>query len=98
MSRELLANATPRPWTHSYGSMTEVWGHVFSGGVTYDEADAHLIVAAVNEYEALLGIATLADNWMRMGASDNPAPIRSLGEIAIDFKNALARLDAIRSA
>ncbi len=69
--RALLEDATPRPWQavpSGEGSFVIDPGVVISGG--YDgwfeggidsATDAALIVAAVNEYEVLLDVATAAE-------------------------------------
>lgn len=53
-ARDLLAAATPRPWSvDEFGIYTEA-GII---GDAHTDADTALIVVAVNEYEALLDIA-----------------------------------------
>lgn len=100
-TRDLLAAATPRPWKwHNYstgkrmfldatGSFTKhvlkiTWPELLSDG------DAKLIVAAVNEYEALLDI----EAYVR--ASGISFHLGTSSEVAVG--DALARLDVVRSA
>jgi len=74
MTRDLLANATPRPWTHRTGPDDD-WGIVHlpdgrslepSHDVSAARHDSALIVAAVNEYETLLDLADALDALVRL--------------------------------
>lgn len=61
-ARDLLANATPRPWCDCLSDgiyTTEDEDGLFIIGAAYAPCDQELIVQAVNEYEALLDIADL---------------------------------------
>jgi hypothetical protein len=82
--RDLLAAATPRPW---YAS--SVVAKRIPGGnlveVACEGANAALIVAAVNEYEALLDIAEFVRREIAGWGGHSEA------------NNLLARLDAVRS-
>jgi hypothetical protein len=95
--RDLLAAATPRPWEPD-GSTAVSWerdivqetsGAAIAQHVATD--NAALIVAAVNEYEALLDLVTAAT---RIQAD----PHGTISDKNIDLLNAaLARLDALRA-
>lgn len=105
MSRDLLAAATPRPWFSTSKTAVNWQADIFAetGCVAQyaSVADAKTIVAAVNEYEALLDlrhdVARLAAFHAAVYArrTTKSAQIEDfLGDIA----TALARLDAIRAS
>lgn len=103
--RDLLAGATPRPWTDVFIGMVSAMPESFGSGTTWNVTvakdtsfeDKMLIVAAVNEYEALLDIAEAAAGVQ--DARDWPQPqefgpfVQRLDRV----KDMLARLDAVRS-
>jgi hypothetical protein len=85
-ARDLLAGATPRPWRLSAQSSIDsasrpAWSIADAG-----DPDRALIVAAVNEYEALLD---LEECWRAFLADDQIETTALEGH--------LARLDAVRS-
>lgn len=108
--RDLLASATPRPWPEAvqavYDDDSGPWsieGVIDTGG--YDGwfqggvetgPDAALIVAAVNEYEALLDIAEAVEGFRLSLLRGSPRWLDTTAGIALDA--ALARLDSVRSA
>ncbi len=82
--RALLAAAAPRPWKEADG--TVYWA---------TDADADLIVAAVNEYEALLDVAEAASGMMWTVIRHPGSGAFAMEE---QLRSALTRLDAIRDA
>lgn len=85
-ARDLLAAATPRPWSvDEFGIYTEA-GIV---GDALTDADTALIVAAVNEYEPL----TVLEEYVRSSGIAFHLGTRS--EVAVG--DALAQLDALRN-
>lgn len=114
--RDLLANATSRPWLwqeckpdrlgvsvpliRTVDDQPESWQAVAELGFDAPEANADLIVAAVNEYEALLDIADAAregiDYWAAQPETVYTEAIPGVGR-RIRLAKALARLDALRS-
>lgn len=108
-ARELLASATPRPWSLYKGVDTRnsavpktvraavagAWRFVAQANKP-DGADAALIVAAVNEYEALLEIAETART-----VRDRIGPVRDEWDHTDELEaldEALDRLDTLRAA
>lgn len=108
-ARDLLANATPRPWHQDGGTWRTPNG--YAQGLTNWVHDSSLIVTAVNDYEALLDLRDAVQEYARVNdliradAHWKPAPDAGTynpSDAKAHARGAarhalLARLDAARS-
>lgn len=75
--RKLIEAATPGPWSLDEYDNRKVTGSVYflasmAGPAEHQPADAALIVAAVNDYAALLEIAEAAQSDAKHGSAPGP--------------------------
>lgn len=100
-ARELLDAATARPWTMAGDDIVgdnEQCYVVETFGP--NDADTKLILAAVNEYEALLDVADAAFNAVILEADPSKTDEQNtvIAKRARALRDALAKLDAVRYA